>query len=247
MMNTLARSSIKARLDDDNDGQTVESLAFGDIKNAIRTEELRLMHIEEERRYMVMRQQRNAMATHLQSSAPPPPTVAPPVQGRQQNGKGRRQDDNLHSRIDMMNKGPARQTTMRPEDISASFAWLSNPRVLQLKQRNSTRAFEFKMVAGTELTHDAKRNGSPGLVWTTDGQRAGYVLLSDVAEVKTGRDPLSFIITLRPRTAGRPDPLAIQSTGGLREVIVRANSEAECDKYTIGIQSLLASTTPPSE
>ena len=59
-------------------GTDVDALAFDEIKKAIRTEELRLMHIEEERRYIVMRQQRNVMVSQIpKPAAQTPPTVAP--------------------------------------------------------------------------------------------------------------------------------------------------------------------------
>ena len=230
----LERRSAKAKVlvEEEVDGQTVESLAFGDIKSAIRTEELRLMHIEEERRYMVMRQQRKVMATSLRSTFPPPGSHQKP-DSRQQ-----RSDGGIHAHVDTMMSSSNKAVAWpgaRSEGVSASFAWLANPRMLNLKQRNSTRAFEFKVVLGRELTHDALRNDMPGLAWTKNGQRAGFVLFGDMEQVKLGRDPLTFVISLKPR-----NPVSIMNTGGLREVSIRANSESECDKYLFGMQSLLS-------
>ena len=228
------RRSTKAKVlvEEEVDRQNVESLAFGDIKSAIRTEELRLMHIEEERRYMVMRQQRNVMATSLRS------TFSPPTSQQKPDSRQQPTDGGIHTHVDRMMSSSQKAVAWpeaRSEDVSASFAWLANPRMLNLKQRNSTRAFEFKVVLGRDLTHDAGRNDMPGLVWTQNGQRAGFVLFGDVEQVKPGRDSFTFVISLKSR-----NPVSIMNTGGLREVSIRANSESECDKYVFGIQSLLS-------
>merc|ERR1719198_2876945 len=95
------------------------------------------------------------------------------------------------------------------EDASASLAWLSNARMLQLRQRNSSRPYEFTVVPGNDLTEDPQRNSAPGLVWSSNGKRAGFLLMSDAADIRrVSKDPCSFVILLRQR-----NPLAVKSTG----------------------------------
>lgn len=128
------------------------------------------------------------------------------------------------------------QSTFETEDTSASLAWLSTPRVLQLRQRNSSRSYEFSVVPGSDLTEDPQRNSAPGLVWFSDGKRVGFLLMSDAADIRRiSKDPCSFVILLRPR-----NPLAVKSTGGLREVCIKASTPSECGMYVNGIQSLLS-------
>lgn len=135
---------------------------------------------------------------------------------------------------------PVGQAPVLPtEDVSASLAWLSNTRRLTLQLRNSSRPFDFAVVPGRALSQDPERQASLAFAWTApdDGSRlSGFVLLMDVDKIQRTRDPQTFTIELKPQR-----PLAVQSTGGLREVRVRTNSVPECDKYAIGLQSLLTS------
>ena len=116
------------------------------------------------------------------------------------------------------------------------FGWLTTSRELKIKERNSERKFEFKVVMGGEVCpNDAQRNNSYCFVWGTGGGVSGFVSTVDIADIKQSQsDPGIFTIALRPR-----NPQAVCNSGGLQIICVRCNSFQECSAYKSGLASLL--------
>ena len=119
---------------------------------------------------------------------------------------------------------------------SDSMAWLAAPRTMTIKERNSERAFEFRVVDGDEVApEDPVRSESYALVWEANGQVAGFVSAVDIAEIRQSTaDPSMLTILLKGR-----NPQAVCNTGGLQIVCIRSNGFAECSSYRNGLNLLI--------
>ena len=171
-------------------GANVTGLALGDLQAAIRSEELRLMTIEEERRYTAMQKEREEQRSDgrvptLGSSSDPA---------------------NVDSQYPLFSArtGPTDMPAV-PEPVQArdlegtnvSLAWLSTERQMMLKERNSTRPVGVCVRPARELPVEVR--GEPnqyGLVWTRqDNKGQGFVLLGNIETVTRGSvNPTQFTV-----------------------------------------------------
>jgi hypothetical protein len=123
------------------------------------------------------------------------------------------------------------------EDVNLDvLQWLSMSRTLIIKERNSERQFDFRVVSGGEIAPtDPVRSKSYAIMWGNNGGVAGFISACDIAEIRQSTaDPSSMVIVLKPR-----NPQAVCNSGGLTIVCVRTTSFAECTSYRTGLNSLI--------
>jgi hypothetical protein len=127
------------------------------------------------------------------------------------------------------------------EDMNMdSLQWLSTPRTLVIKERNSERQFDFRVVAGADVAaQDPIRSKGYALAWGNNGGVAGFISTGDINEIKQSTaDPSSMVISLKPR-----NPQAVCNSGGLTIIVVKCNSFAECTSYRTGLNNLISSSS----
>merc|ERR1711865_1160887 len=123
-------------------------------------------------------------------------------------------------------------------ELKEALDWLREPKLCQLKERNSERQFEFVAVeahSGQGAVHAGVATGyqfqwaEPGMATSVEG----FVLLSDIADVKgVANDPTRTLFTIILR---KSNPQAVRNSGGLHSVCVRAGSAGEAAMFRSGL------------
>ena len=127
---------------------------------------------------------------------------------------------------------------MEEDDVNQDvLSWLSATRPLKIKERNSERQFDFRVVSGAEIAPtDAVRSKCYAVMWGNNGSVSGFISLCDIAEIRqSSNDPSSMIVALK---GGNPQ--AVCNSGGLPTVMIRTSSFAECTSYRTGLTNLMS-------
>ena len=149
-----------------------QAAALREIRAAIRAEELRQMHAEEERRWLVLFQQQQR----------------------------ERQLGTVGEESSQGNRFAAGAHSPKRGGVAGAAEWLSGSRSMSLKERNSERPFSFMLVRGDQVSTDAVISKFFAFRWQTEeGLAGGYVSLAQVSEIQFGRDPTVFKIVLQAR------------------------------------------------
>jgi len=216
------------------------------LKNAIRQEELRLMHVEEHRRLMVMREERAsllhdaAMCVRTAGFQATESTAADADPGhafgsRQRQNEEKPGSKNAFSPSSSRVQAASLLDSREFHHVGPGVQWLMTPRTLALVDRNSARDFEFYLTSAESLTSDPTKKSAYAFVWVSQQGLAGFVLLPDVDRVVDiqGPSPM-FSIVLKPR-----NPMAVVGTGGIYEPRIQCTSATESFEYAEQLRCLL--------
>ena len=121
-------------------------------------------------------------------------------------------------------------------EMMEALEWMKEARSMQLKERNSEHSFDFCLAHVAEGQEEGPL--AFRLEWREPGQQQceGFVDVADVDEVKISlADPAVFSLVLRAH-----NPKAVNNSGGLHAVNVRAESASECAMYRSGLLGLMS-------
>ena len=139
--------------------------------------------------------------------------------------------------------GPASQAF---QDVGTNLdrgliQWLSTPRRLYLRERDSERAFNFALVQAAAVVGHISSEvhlyaSSPyAFQWSSDeDQLVGFVCLQDIKDVQqSDKNPSVFLITFNSNGN------ALRNSGGLDDgLALRALSDEDAAKYVKGLSAL---------
>ena len=176
---------------------------LGDISAAIRSEELRLMAMEEERRYIAMQRDREELRYGAVGAVAPMSMMSEPSPMGDEGGGGAQAGAAPSSPFNA--RSPPKEIIPKAQRIenrdlegsNVSLAWLSSARNMLLKERNSTRPIAVSVVSARELPVDVQNEPNQyGLVWTRQDatKSRGFVLLSNIETVTRNANALQFTV-----------------------------------------------------
>jgi hypothetical protein len=216
-----------------NGASSSSSSSVDELQRAIQDEERRLMAIEEERRWRQYEQQAAGGAAVGAAGA-----GAQAGSGGDGGGGGGQQFVEEEIEVELP------QTAA---ELKEALDWLREPKLCQLKERNSERPFEFVATEALGVGAGAMGSGEDDddgagyqFQWSEPGMPSvveGFVLLSDVADIKgVANDTTRTLFTILLR---KNSPQAVRNSGGLHSVCVRAGSPSEAAMFRSGLLGLV--------
>lgn len=256
--NSVPKIPVKRRVEEDATSMQPGTPAY------VRKKELELMQVEEARRWIVIQEEEekllSSMNAHEDRAPPPPP---PPLETRNSSAihltespiVPKHTDKNYTpystSQMPFLSPSPFTSTPSTnlhsngryaDQDFDATWSWMSFPRVMKLKDRNSQReyvwtierqedkSYEQYIIKWHKMAEDINAMPMP----SNHGEVEGFVNCQDIALVqKIQQCPSQLLIKLSP------SPRSLKSSGGRTSLLLIFQTDSECSKYHDGLKLLI--------